>query len=93
MIERTIPAVAAPLPVAFFPLAERTMPTIPRTIAANEMYAPISGINQPTIPPKRATIPNNKPAIDNIKITDYESTLKVLNQTQAIRGYYEFNDA
>jgi len=38
-------------------------------------------------------VTNNKPAIDNIKITDYESTLKVLNQTQAIRGYYEFNDS
>lgn len=35
----------------------------------------------------------NKQVIDNIRIVDYFSTLKVLNQYQTLKGYYNFNDS
>lgn len=38
------------------------------------------------------TIDENKEIIDNVRITDYISNLKVLNQYQTIKGYYAFND-
>ncbi|MBE5821882.1 MAG: UPF0182 family protein [Clostridiales bacterium] len=40
----------------------------------------------------QATIDSNKEIIDNVRITDYISNLKVLNQYQTIKGYYAFND-
>jgi len=39
-----------------------------------------------------ATFDSNLDIINNINITDDEATLKALNQNQAIRGYYAFND-
>ena len=36
---------------------------------------------------------NNKETIKNTRILDYDSTLKVLNQYQTIKGYYRFNDS
>lgn len=39
-----------------------------------------------------STFEGNADVINNINITDDEATLKALNQNQAIRGYYTFND-
>lgn len=38
------------------------------------------------------TFENNSDIVGNITVTDSEATLKALNQNQAIRGYYAFND-
>lgn len=38
------------------------------------------------------TLKDNERTINNIRVTDYNATLGILNQIQAIRGYYKFND-
>lgn len=38
-------------------------------------------------------IMNNLDTIDNIRLTDFDQTLKVLNQLQSIKTYYSFSDS
>lgn len=77
--------------------AVKELPYLQYNMTYTKLAYNIGGVREVEYPAENAltsdVLVENKNTFDNIRITDFDSTVKAVNSLQNIRNYYKFNDS